>query len=456
MRSAYTEWMEGDENGPQQPISTVPRSSQQSYPSMGSITTFYLTHLAGPMASNRWESQGRQCSIGSHETNDLVIDDPTVSRFHCELIIEADGVVVRDLDSTNQTIVDGVAIREALLRGGSTITLGDTVLRFDPGVERRRIALSPQISFGSLLGQSTLMRACFATLERAAKSGSSVLLHGETGTGKELAASGIHEASSRRDRPFVVVDCSALPSNLLESELFGHERGAFTGADHQHRGIFETASSGTVFLDEIGEMPLQLQPKLLRVLQEGQIRRVGSNRAQRINVRVVAATHRDLRQMVNQGLFRPDLYYRLAVIRIALPPLRERPDDIPLLVNALLDQIHVENRPEWMATPEFLGRIRAWTWPGNVRELRNYLERCVVFDEPVPVNQSIVGAPVVDISTPFIEAKRRVVADFERAYMQTLMAQNHGNVASAAQSARIDRGYLYRILRRTGLLPGRE
>jgi pSer/pThr/pTyr-binding forkhead associated (FHA) protein len=279
------------------------------------VRGFTLTvHEGGP--TQVWTSSGARCAVGSHPLSDLVLDDATVSRFHCEVTIDRGGARIRDLESRNGTIVDGVRVVDGYLRPGSTIGLGRAKLQFGLTGDSHARVLSKSDRFGNVVGRSIAMRATFALLERAAATSATVLLEGETGTGKGAMAEAIHGGSNRRGGPFVVVDCGALSPTLLDSELFGHERGAFTGADTRRIGAFEEADGGTVFLDEIGELSAELQPKLLRVLESRQIRRLGQNTWQPIDVRVVAATNRDLRAEVNAGRFRSDLYYRLAVLKV--------------------------------------------------------------------------------------------------------------------------------------------
>jgi len=405
-----------------------------------------------------WESTSAKCSIGSQDGNDLVVGDPTVSRFHCEIVMDASGPHVRDLGSRNGTMVDGVRVREAFLRSGSLVKLGAVTLRFDFLGHTSRLPISPNSSFHGLVAGSIPMRMALAFIERAATSEMTVLLEGETGTGKGKVAEAIHRGGPRAKKPFLVVDCGAIPANLLESELFGHEKNAFTGAVERRVGVFEEAGGGTIFLDEIGEMPIELQPKLLRVLESKEIRRVGSNHHQKVDVRIVAATNRDLRSEVNEGRFRSDLYFRLAVLRIGLPPLRERPDDMPALAEGLLRSIGA--KPDEVAalcTPEFFAGLRRAAWPGNVRELRNHLERCLVFQEALPVTESAVAQPggeaTVDPRMPYALARRRAIDSFERTYVRELLALHGGKVMPAATSAEVDRVYLYKLARRHGLRP---
>jgi DNA-binding NtrC family response regulator len=298
----------------------------------------------------------------------------------------------------------------------------------------------------------------FALLERAAASTSTVLVEGETGTGKEATVRSLHEASARRDGPYIIVDCGAIPSHLLESELFGHERGAFTGATDRRIGAFEAADGGTIFLDEIGELPLDLQPKLLRALESRQVRRVGSAQHREVNFRVVAATNRDLRQEVNAGRFRADLYYRLGVVRIRIPPLRERPEDIPLLAQHILDRVDApdEDKAPFHA-PEFMARLASAAWIGNVRELRNYIEQCVVLRQGLAVEDSgelaaVAGAaearPRVDVGKPYAEERRRALDGFEAAYVEGVLRANGDNVSRAARAAGLGRVYFYELLRK--------
>ncbi|MBS2021673.1 MAG: sigma-54-dependent Fis family transcriptional regulator [Deltaproteobacteria bacterium] len=396
-------------------------------------------------------------SLGQQSSNDLVLDDKTVSRFHCELLLDGGEARVRDLESRNGTWVDGTRVAMAFLRDGARLRVGRTTLVVKLGLEVQQ-AVSPRTELGALVGRSVAMRAAFELLEKAAPTDSTVLLDGETGTGKELAAEALHLLSPRREKPFVVVDCAGIPPNLLETELFGHHKGSFTGATQGRMGAFEEADGGTILLDEIGELPLELQPKLLRVLERKEIRRIGTNQMTRLDVRVIAATHRDLRAAVNRGTCRADLYFRLSVVRITLPPLRERLEDLPLLVERLLSRLGApEPVIDALMKPDFLAGLALQSWPGNVRELRNFLERCVVFREALPVDARS-PAPAPKPNETFAEARQRVLEQFEKTYLSELLARHDGKVAVAAQEASIGRTHLYRLLHRHGLLrvPARE
>jgi DNA-binding NtrC family response regulator len=416
------------------------------------VQRFRLVVVEGPGGPQQVQSTGAACSVGSHPSNDLILNDSTVSRFHCEVRVGPLGATVKDLGSRNGTSVDGVGVVEGFLRDGSTLRLGGCTVRFELESGQLHIDASTATTFGSLVGVSLPMRVTFAQLERAAKSDITVLLEGETGTGKEGAAKAVHDGSRRRDGPFVVIDCSALPANLLESELFGHERGAFTGAETTRIGAFEEADGGTVFLDEVGELPADLQPKLLRVLESKEVRRLGSNALKRTDVRVLAATNRDLRVEVNAGRFRPDLYFRLNVLHVQLPSLRRRPDDLPVLAEHFLAASGASDEVRrQICTPAFFANLNAFAWPGNVRELRNYLERCLLFEAPLPVGgPRAVGAEPAqaELARSFSVAKQHAIERFEQRYVEALLAAHGGKVAQAAAAANMDKAYLYRLIRR--------
>jgi transcriptional regulator with GAF, ATPase, and Fis domain len=309
-------------------------------------------------------------------------------------------------------------------------------------------------SFGALTGTSVAMRKLFAFLEKVAASEINVLIEGESGTGKELVAAEIVQRGPRAEGPFVIVDCSAIAPSVVESELFGHVRGAFTGADRDRVGAFEAANGGTVFLDEVGELPLELQPKLLRALESREIRRVGETRPRKVDVRVIAATNRDLQREVNKGLFREDLYFRLAVMEVRVPPLRSRLEDIPLLVRGFLAALGTPDQQD-LFPARVLVELAAHDWPGNVRELRNYVERTIVLREPQPASKRPgAAADDVDLGMPFKLAKDAVVGNFERTYLAALLDAASGNVSKAARLGGMDRMYLHRLIQKHGLRTG--
>jgi transcriptional regulator with PAS, ATPase and Fis domain len=389
--------------------------------------------------------------IGADAKADLVIADPAMSKFHCEIRITDGAAVVRDLGSRNGTIVDRVPVIEAPLRDGALLTLGRTQLRFNVGTRHVEIPLSPRDRFGRLIGRSLPMRAAFAVLEATAASHSTVLLQGESGTGKDLAAESIHHESPRRDGPFLVVDCGAIPANLLEAELFGFEAGAFTGATARRIGAFEAAGGGTLLLDEIGELALDLQPKLLRAIERREIQRIGGTERIATDVRIIAATNRNLKAEVNAHRFRSDLYFRLAVLVVTMPPLRDRAPDVPLLVAGILDDLNAGDSA--MATAlrngELLPELLRHRWPGNVRELRNYIEACLVRQEiAVP---TATEEPAIDVAQPLRIVRDRWIRHVERRYLEQLLVLHDNNVSAAARAAGIDRVHLHRLLARAGL-----
>jgi len=424
-------------------------------PATVTIAQYRLRVLAGPDAGLVFETRGERTVIGSHESAELRLADPTVSRFHCEIVVGTGGVVVRDLGSRNGTVVNGVSVLVGHLPTGCVITLGRTQVHFEVCDGVVRLETSTRERFGMLVGRSRATAALFAALERAAACDLTVLLQGETGTGKDVAAGSIHQESERRDGPFVVVDCGAIPPNLIESELFGHRRGAFTGAVTDRAGAFESAYGGTVFLDELGELPLDLQPKLLRALERREVRRVGGTDYIPIDVRVIAATNRNLRAEVNAGRFRADLYYRLAVLDITVPPLRERADDLPLLVEHMLATLGVLDDPKaaWLRAPHVATSLGAHPWPGNIRELRNYIERCVAFETQLPIDAVEPEDPMalLDPTQPLRVVRDRWTRLMERTYFARLLELQDGNVAAAARAAGVDRVHLYRLLGRCGL-----
>jgi two-component system response regulator GlrR len=384
--------------------------------------------------------------IGKRDLADLVLSDPTVSSLHCEIANRGE-LILRDLGSKNGTFVGNVRVIEAVLPPNEPIRVGATVLQVRPLAENVVIPLRDDADFHGIVGTSPVMRALTARLERLAASDATVLVQGETGTGKELVAEALHHAGARRDKPLVVVDCGSLPASLIESELMGHERGAFTGAVATSVGAFERADGGTIFLDEIGELPLLMQPKLLRLLESRSVRRVGGQKSRDIDVRVISATNRDLAREVQAGRFREDLYFRLAVVRVEVPPLRQRIEDIPLLAAHLLRELGVDPREHLV--PDTVAMLQAYDWPGNVRELRNQLTRMTAMPDaalPTPLAAPPPPASPVDLSVPLRVAKQRVVDELERAYIGALLDACGGRIVDVARRAGMDRMTIYRII----------
>jgi DNA-binding NtrC family response regulator len=389
--------------------------------------------------------------IGADPANDLVIPDEYVSAHHAELELIDDGFLIRDLHSTNGTWLSGHRIREAFIMPGTTFTVGRTALRLEAD-GTYEVPLAPPRTSSDIVGQTTVMRECIAQLERYAQSDQPVLLEGETGVGKDLFARTLHKHSERRSGPFEVFDSGAVSPSLIEAEIFGHARGAYTDAKDARPGVFERAHGGTLFLDEVGELPLELQPKLLRVLESQMVRRLGGSRDIPANVRVVAATNRDLASMVEQKLFRADLFYRLNVLRLEIPPLRRRKEDIPLLASAILGQAG-SPPPSRGLDPATTAMLMSYDWPGNVRELKNVLHRAAVLASgSIQPEDLILGgeepaqAAAIDLGLPYHEAKERCVEAFERAYIEKLLDRHDRNVSRAAESAGIPRQTLHRLM----------
>ncbi|HSY21904.1 MAG TPA: sigma 54-interacting transcriptional regulator [Polyangiaceae bacterium] len=401
--------------------------------------------------SRRVAFQGDTCRIGTHSSNDLVLRDDSVSRFHCRLTHGPEGWSLRDSGSRNGTRIDGVRVRDADLGIDATLALGDSTLRIRTVRGEDEIA-SPAIrSFGSLRAKSVAMRRLFGVLDRVAPSDINVLIEGEPGTGKERVATEIVAQSARRNGPLLIVDCGGLSTELLASELFGHARGAFDGAEKDRLGAFELAAFGTVFLDEIAELPLELQPNLLRAIEAKEIERIGERHPRRIDVRIIATTHRNLEREVNAGRFREDLYFRLASTSVRIPPLRERASDIPFLIRSFLTALGVGD-PRELFPASVLADLATHEWAGNVRELRNYVERAVALRAPPPVPRRPTLAPdVFDAQVPFKRAKDAVVDAFERKYVTALLDAANGNVSKAARSGGMDRMYLHRLIQKHGV-----
>ena len=382
--------------------------------------------------------------IGSHPDCDLVMTHPSLSRVHCEVRITDRGVRLRDLGSKNGVTLHDVSILEALLPPGTTALLGGVKLWVEPKGENRRIPLAPQARFGEAVGGSPLMRALFHQLARAAVTEASVLLRGESGTGKEVLARAIHGASARAGRPFVVLDCSAIAPTVLEAELCGYERGAFPGAEEARVGLLEAAHGGTVFIDEVGELPLEAQSRLLRALETREIRPLGSSTLRPADARVVAATHRDLRARLTQGTFRKDLFFRLAVVELEIPALRERKEDIPLLVEQVLAH-QSPRRTLADLPPHTLRLLEAHDWPGNVRELRNTVTRLLLFPELALAG--VAAGPGTEV-LEWREARERAITAFEGGYLRERLREHGGNVTAAAKAMKVSRQFLHELIAR--------
>jgi two-component system, NtrC family, response regulator HydG len=393
--------------------------------------------------------------IGRDDGADIKLADPEVSSMHCELSARSEGILVRDLGSTNGTFAGGIRIREAIVSSPVVLQIGGSTVRLEPsGATKVDVGYSDR--FGPLIGRSPRMRRVFSVLERIAPTPLSILLFGETGTGKELAARATHEASQRQGKPFVVVDCGSIPSTLAESLLFGHEKGAFTGATERRIGALAEADGGTLFLDELGELPVDLQPKLLRALSERQVKRVGGTAFESIDVRVLAATRRDLLVEMNAGRFRSDLFFRIAQVRVELPPLRERGADIQLLIEDACaragKQEHAAAVVAWVEQ-----RMGQHDWPGNVRELVNVASvAATLADTPGAIDDVLMlardpgevsRAPI----TAFSEAKRTALITFERDYFTNLVATGLGNVSEMARASGLERHHIRAYLRKYGI-----
>ncbi len=401
----------------------------------------------------------RPIRVGADGSCDLILSDPQVSRQHAELSATPDGIRIRDLGSTNGTFWQGSRITEVTVPGGSIVVFGNTQVQL-ASAEVPVLPPSSQESFGQLVGASIAMRELYAILEMAAPTEVTVLIEGESGTGKELVANAIHTHSARSRGPFVVVDCSAITEELLDSTLFGHVRGAFTGADRDRKGAFVEANGGTLFLDELGELPLSCQTKLLRVLEDQTVLPVGSDKRVPVNTRVVAASHRDLTQMVADKEFRFDLYYRLAVVHVQLPPLRERPEDLPALIAKFYGIRGLEMGP--VDGPN-LERMANYPWRGNVRELRNLLDRGWALSGPdsefrslklwmQPAISTTSKGPSVDTSIGFKEAKERWNDEFEKRYLEQVFKQYGQNITHAADHSGINRRHFRTLLRKHGIV----
>ncbi len=400
--------------------------------------------------------------VGRDEGAGIVVADPEVSAFHCELRAMNEGVLVKDLGSTNGTFIGALRVLEVVVTSPVELVLGQTKIHVVPAA-KHRVDVGFADRFGPLVGTSPKMRRVFSVLERVSNTPLSVLILGETGTGKELVAKAIHDASDRKDKPFVVVDCGSIPPTLAESILFGHEKGSFTGADQRRKGALAEADGGTLFFDELGELPIELQPKLLRALAERQVKRVGGSQFEPMDVRVVAATRRDLGAEMNAGRFRSDLFFRIAQVRVELPALRERTGDIPMLVEEICKKGgHERHAPAVLAWIE--QRLGSHDWPGNVRELVNVASvAATLADTPEAIDDVLTlaradgdSASVRQPATAFSEAKRGAVASFEREYFSSLARTSKGNVSEMARQSGMERHHVRAYLRKYGIAKEKE
>jgi len=394
------------------------------------------------------------CRVGSGSDCDLVVKHRTVSRTHVELELVAEGVRVTDLDSRNGTFYLGQRVKQITVALGAHLRLGEAELALEPDTD----ALFDDLQYDSseyrgMLGTSLSMRRLFAIMRRLEGSLASVLIEGESGVGKELIARAIHEGSARRDGPFVAINCGAISRELIGSELFGHIKGAFSGAVDSRVGAFRSADGGTLFLDELGELPLDLQPNLLRALEAGEVRPVGSDQVTHVSVRLVTATNQDLEQNVREGRFREDLFYRLAVVRAFVPPLRERRDDIEPLVRRFAEQSGIGELPTAVVE-----RLKSGEWPGNVRELRNAIEAYAAvrvlpqsraprgISGPAGMDASLDD--YVDLGRPYLELRDELVAKFSQRYIERAMEKTGNNKTAAAEIAGLDRKHFRTLLER--------
>ncbi len=430
------------------------RTQSQSRPTIVTYGKTRVTVIDGPDRGLSFETANHPVRVGSSPDNDLVLTDPTVSRRHCAIVPTAEGFRVSDEGSTNGVLVGRVRIFEAVLAGASELRIGDSTVSVVPLADRIEREQATTDHFGDLLGVSPRMRELFADLARIAASDVTVLIEGETGTGKELVAESLHRESRRAERPFVVFDCGAVTPTLVESELFGHERGAFTGAVAARAGVFEQADGGTIFLDELGELPKDLQPKLLRVLEKREVRRIGSQRPISVDVRVISATNRRLSTEVAQGNFRQDLFFRLAGTHVVVPPLRDRREDLALLVEHFLRR-SVPPRSRSEISAQVWEMFMTHRWPGNVRELRNAVDRWAVTPErALGVLEATVEEGLQQVAvelSPLRLARRDASDEFERRYLRALLARTTGNITRAAAIAEVSRQMIQKLMRKQGL-----
>ncbi|MHB8876267.1 MAG: sigma 54-interacting transcriptional regulator [Myxococcaceae bacterium] len=447
-------------NRPSVPEVTESVSIPDGQPSRVQVREWTIEVVGGPDKGKKVKTLDGLIRVGSDPTNDLVLSDPTVSRRHLEVERAAKGLLLKDLGSRNGTWVDGRQTLQAYLEPGDKVTLGKTKLAVKQDAKGTDVELAGGESFGELVGVSDSMRAAFAELRRCAREDMNLLIEGETGTGKELAARAVHAHSARRHGPFKVVDCNLITEDMAERELFGHLKGAVPVTDTSAPGVFEAAQGGTIFLDEVAELPPSLQPKLLRVLESREVHRLGEGKNRELDVRIIASTSKNLDEEVRQNRFRSDLFFRLAVARVRLPPLRTRRQDIPLLAQHLLATIGTR----FELSAQTLSLFEGYEWPGNVRELRNVIERGALMQETgntswldflanPPKKGEAPTRTGVDLAAnlPYHEAKDRVLADFERIYFAEVMKQAAFDMKVAEQKTGLSMQSLYRLLKKNGL-----
>jgi DNA-binding NtrC family response regulator len=405
--------------------------------------------VEGPDAGKDHVLDQERLTVGSGEAAGFRLSDRGVSRLHLELTREGAGQRVVDLGSKNGTFLAGCRVNDVVLGAGARIRLGSSTL--EARVDRRQVLRSVWRggdAFGRVLGTSPAMHRLFAQLEKVVQVEAPVLITGESGTGKEEVARAIHDASPRATAPFVVLDVAALSRSLADAELFGHVRGAFTGAIDDRVGAFERANAGTLFIDEIGELPLDLQPKLLRALEDGSIQRIGDVARRKVDVRIIAATHRPLAKMVNEKTFREDLYYRLAVLELTVPPLRERSPDVPLLARHFYEGFAPRDARAADIVEAALGSVIGYRWPGNVRELRSFVRRTIALGDPNLGTPPSLGRDPMELrlDLSFSDARKQWNEVFEREYVARLLEDAGGNVSEAARRAGMSRSRLYEIM----------
>lgn len=418
---------------------------------------FQLTVVKGPDKGLEISWDSLVLRGGSAPDNDLELNDDTVSRNHFRIELDRKGYRLKDLDSKNGVSIDSVSVVDGYLPPSCKIFVGDTVLKYKQAREVVDVEVATGTRLGAMVGKSAQMRHLFALLQRVARTEATVLVEGASGTGKELSAEALHDLSPRAKGPYVILDCSAIPESIIESELFGHIKGAFTGAVASRKGGVENASGGTLFLDEIGELPLTLQGKVLRLIEKKEIKPVGGDTLRRADARIVAATNKNLKEEVAKGNFREDLYFRLAVFKLRIPPLRERKEDIEPLVEHFLEYFSTRDNRQYTVPHTFMSKLMTYNFPGNVRELRNMLERACLLSEGVELEVEIPTRMPVDASNsgfehlyelPYKEAKDTLVSTFEEEYWTKLLDGCNNNVSEAARRGGIHRKSLEYLIKK--------